>query len=92
MPDPVTLTGRLICADAAEAATVRDHLPRHAALTRAEPGNLRFEVVPDGPLEWRVDEAFTDAEAFRHHQARAAASDWGRATARIRRDYRVEGL
>ena len=34
--DVVELTGRLLCADLTEASTVRQHLPEHIALTRAE--------------------------------------------------------
>lgn len=88
----VTLTGRIFCADETEAAVLRTHLPAHVDLTRAEAGCLRFEVVPAGPPAWRVDEVFASAEAFRAHQARVAGSDWGRATAGFRRDYRIEGM
>ncbi|HEY1135493.1 MAG TPA: antibiotic biosynthesis monooxygenase [Nocardioides sp.] len=89
----VRLRGELVCDDAAEAATVAEHLPRHVALTRAEPGCRSFAVTPtDDPLVWQVDECFTDAAAFRAHQARVAASEWGVATARIERRYRVEGI
>jgi quinol monooxygenase YgiN len=89
----VTLTGRLECADDAEAAIVAQHLDRHVALARAEPGCLAFEVRETGdPRVWQVDEEFRDTAAFDAHQARAAASDWGRATAGIVRHYTVEGL
>lgn len=85
----VELTGRLICADAAEAALVRAHLPEHLRLTRAEPGCERFEVAAAGPLTWQVDERFTARADFEAHQARTRVSAWGRATAGIRRDFRV---
>lgn len=86
----VTLTGRLICADAAQAAVVRAHLPEHLRLTRAEPGCLTFEVAAtDDPLVWQVDERFTGRAAFEAHQARTRASAWGRATAGIRREFTV---
>lgn len=82
------LTGRLLCADAAEAETVRRHLPRHIELTRAEPGCLRFEVEQsEDPLVWTVAERFADQAAFDAHQARVVSSDWGRATTAIQRDY-----
>jgi quinol monooxygenase YgiN len=84
----VTLTGRLICATAAEAARVRAHLPDHIRLTRAEPGCLRFDVVAtDDPLVWQVDETFIDQAAFDAHQARTQASRWARETAGIARDF-----
>lgn len=83
------VAGWLVCANEAEAAIVRAELPRHIALTQAEPGCLSFSVRPDGPLRWRVEESFTDRDALATHQARTAASPWGRATAGIRRDYSI---
>jgi quinol monooxygenase YgiN len=89
----VRLTGELRCADADEARLVAEHLPAHVALTRAEPGCLSFEVTPTAdPLVWTVAERFADEHAFRAHQARVAASEWGRRTAGIERRYSVEGL
>ncbi len=91
-PGVVHLTGRLVCADAAEAAVVAAHLPEHARLTRAEPGCLSFEVTPTAdPLVWRVEERFAGREAFEMHQARTHASDWFRATRGVKRDYRIDG-
>ena len=85
------LSGRLICADAEEAERVRAHLPDHIRLTRAETGCLSFEVTqsPD-PLIWTVEERFTSRAAFEAHQMRVAASDWGRATRGIKRDYLID--
>ncbi|MCL2544195.1 MAG: antibiotic biosynthesis monooxygenase [Nocardioidaceae bacterium] len=89
----VVLSGRLVCRSGAEAELVTAYLPRHVELTRAEDGCLSFEVTATGdPLIWLVRERFTDAAAFRAHQARVNASEWGRATAGIERDYTVEGL
>ncbi|WP_172330385.1 putative quinol monooxygenase [Mangrovicoccus sp. HB161399] len=86
----IRLTGRLICSGDAEAAAVRAHLPEHVRLTRAEPGCLRFEVLPaEDPLAWTVEELFRDRAAFEAHQARVRGSDWGRATAGIARDYEI---
>lgn len=89
----VVLTGQLLCRTADEAAAVLAHLPGHVALTRAEPGCLRFDVVrTEDPLVWQVDERFDGPESFRLHQDRVAASEWGRATAGIERRYTVDGL
>lgn len=89
----VRLDGTLSCADAREAAIVRDHLPEHLALTRAEPGCLSFRVEATAdPLVWAVAEVFVDAEAFAAHQQRVSGSPWGAATDGIRRDYVVEGV
>jgi quinol monooxygenase YgiN len=85
---PVELSGRLVCANRQEAATVARHLPRHIELTRAEPGCLRFEVRPTcDPLVWSVAERFADKGAFDAHQARVRVSEWGQVTAGIKRDY-----
>jgi len=84
----VRLSGQLICATEDEAAVVRQHLPRHVDLTRAEPGCISFEVRPTGdPFVWQVDEVFVDDAAFDAHRARVAASPWGRVTAGVERRY-----
>lgn len=89
----VHLSGHLVCRDSADVALVVRHLERHVELTRAEPGCISFDVVPtDDPLVWRVQEQFSDAAAFKAHQERVAGSDWGRATAGIKRSYTIEGL
>jgi quinol monooxygenase YgiN len=89
----VRLRGYLVCASQHDARIVTEHLPEHVSLTRAEPGCLSFEVTPtDDPLVWRVDELFRDETVFAAHQARAAGSSWGRATAGIERRYAVDGL
>ncbi|MGA0542341.1 putative quinol monooxygenase [Neotabrizicola sp. VNH66] len=89
----ITLSGRLICANAVEADLVATLLPEHMRLTRAEPGCLSFNVLPTAdPLVWHVDEAFTDRAAFDAHQARTRASAWHKATAHLKRDYRTSGL
>lgn len=41
---------------------------------------------------WLVEEEFVDVIAFEAHQARVAASEWGRMTTGIERRYVVEGL
>lgn len=95
MPAPVPahqvrLIGRLICADSAEAELVRQLLPEHVRATRREPGCEEFFVEPTGdPLVWEVRELFIDQRAFDAHQTRVQASEWGRATAAIRREYHV---
>jgi len=87
----VELTGRLVCADPAEADAVRRHLPEHVALTRSEAGCLRFAVEPtEDPLVWSVSELFADRAAFEAHQARVRSSRWFEATSGIARDYVVE--
>lgn len=90
--DPVELRGSLVCANRDEAATVAHHLARHLELTRAEPGCLSFEVhATDDPLVWSVAETLEDRAAFDAHQERVRASEWGRVTASIERNYIVTG-
>jgi quinol monooxygenase YgiN len=89
----VRLTGRLVCRNEGEAQLVHEHLPRHVALTRAEPGCLSFEVTPTSdPLIWQVEERFADEDGFAAHQDRVADSEWGRRTRGIERRYTIEGL
>ncbi|AIY00186.1 hypothetical protein ART_0587 [Arthrobacter sp. PAMC 25486] len=90
--DKTVLTGELLCDGPEQLAAVVEHLPRHIELTRAEPGCLSFEVAQtDDPFVWDVSERFQDAVAFELHQARVAASEWGCATAGIKRNYSVTG-
>lgn len=86
----IELSGRLICADETEAELVRSLLPTHIKLTLAERGCLCFQVLETAdPLIWSVFEQFSDRDAFDAHQARVKASDWGRESAHIKRDYTV---
>lgn len=88
---PLTLTGFLICRSLEEADRVSYLLPEHIRLTRAELGCVRFEVWRSraDPVRYAVHEVFTSREAFEAHQARAGASEWGRATKGIPRDFHI---
>lgn len=84
-----TLTGTLTCRTEAEAALVREHLPEHIRLSRAEPGCVKFDVTQgDSPLVWHLDEAFIDADAFAAHQARTSTTIWAEKTADLIRDFK----
>lgn len=85
----VALQGKLICADAAQMMLALDLLPEHAELSRAEPGNLRFDVVQsqDDPLAWTLVELYADADAFQAHRTRLRDSRWGQHSAGIKRDF-----
>ena len=86
----IALNGRLVCANAEQAATVARHLPRYIELSRAGPGCVSFDVRGTAdPLVWSVSELFTNRVTFDAHQARVRASEWGLATADIERDYVV---
>lgn len=85
----VVLTGFLICRSLEEADRVAALLPEHIRLTRAEPGCLAFEVVRSmaDPVRFAVREIYSGSADFEAHQARVAASPWGRSTKGIPRDY-----
>lgn len=89
----VTLTG-FIDVPPERLDAVRAALPLHIEATRAEPGCTHFEVIESAaqPGRFAVSERFEDAAAFQAHQDRAAASDWGRLTAGLPRDYEIAGL
>ena len=88
----VRLSGQLVCHTEDQAATVRDHLPLHLSLTRAEPGCLSFSVTTtSNPLVWQVEERFEHSAAFQTHQERVAGSTWAHATSGIERRYSVTG-
>lgn len=89
LADPmVALFGRLVCADAAQMMTALALLPDHIRLSRAEPGCLRFDIwQDDDPLAWNLAELFVDAGAFADHQARTQASQWGRDSHGIGREF-----
>ena len=88
----VRLSGQLVCHTDDQAATVRDHLPLHLSLTRAEKGCSSFNVTTtSNPLIWQVEECFEHAPAFEAHQERVAGSAWGHATSGIERHYSVTG-
>ncbi len=86
----IELTG-YIDVPATRREAVTGALPRHIALTRAEPGCLSFAVTPDPtqPGRFIVAERFTDRAAFDAHQARTRDSDWAKVTQDIPRHYQV---
>lgn len=87
---PVRLSGTLSC-EAEDARVVRDALPEHIRLSRAEPGCLHFDVTETAPGVFSVSEEFTDQAAFEAHQTRTRASAWWAATSHIPRDFKVSG-
>lgn len=86
----IELNGTLICQNDNDVSIVERFLPQHVELSRHEPGCLHFEVTQsDDPLVWNVSEQFTDQTSFDAHQARVKASEWGRTTAHMQRDYTI---
>ncbi|MDN3711073.1 GNAT family N-acetyltransferase [Paracoccus cavernae] len=84
----IGLTGTLIASSLAEAETIQTHLPRHLRLSRNEPGCLRFDIsLTEDPFVWQIDVLFIDEAAFVAHQERTLASEWGRLSADITRDF-----
>lgn len=73
---------------------VRQALDLHIQLTRAEPGNLTFEVNedPDQTGRFHVDETYVDHAALKAHQARLAQTDWALITQGIERHYQMREI
>ena len=74
-----------------DTAIVEKHLPTHIRLSLAEDGCVSFDVCvdPQNPNRYLVDEEFTTQAAFDAHQARVKASEWGQATAHLKRQYKL---
>ncbi|MGR3795048.1 putative quinol monooxygenase [Vannielia sp. SX4] len=86
----IRVEGRLICTTEAQAETARKLLPEHIRLSRAEPGNIHFNLTQgDDPMVWHLDELFESPEAFAAHQARTKSSAWGESSGEITRDFTV---
>ena len=84
----IGLSGRLICDNALDMMLALNLLPTHVALSRDEPGCLRFDIQQDeDPLIWHLSELFVNADAFAAHQARNKASEWGQASTGIAREF-----
>ena len=89
----IKLIGRLVCNSPKEAELVRQYLPKHSELTRAETGCVSFEVTETtDPLIWKVEELFTNQATFDAHQKRTKASVWGRETSAIAREYEISEI
>lgn len=86
----ICLTGTLLVPET-DRPMVATLLPAHCAASRAEPGCLFFQVVPDhcNPGRWLVAERFADKASFDAHQISARVSEWGRATAHLERQYQI---
>lgn len=70
---------------------VRSALADHIRLTRAEPGNLTFNVTEDSETAGRflVDETYVDHTALKKHQTRLAQTQWAAITQGITRHYQI---
>ena len=86
----VILTGSLDVPDE-DIENVKAHLPTHIILSRGECGCVSFDVSvdPENPNRYLVNEEFTTQAAFNAHQARVKSSEWGRATAHLKRQYKI---
>jgi len=85
----VYLDGLLVADSAAHRAVIDLYLDEHIALTRAEPGCLKFEVTEDAKdrNKFHVSEVFDSEESFAAHQARAIASEWGQHSEKLKRKF-----
>jgi len=85
----VYLDGLLVAQTAAHRAVIDLYLEDHIALTRAEPGCLKFEVTEDSKdrNKFHVSEIFDSEESFAAHQARAKNSEWGAHSDKLERRF-----
>ena len=82
------LSGQLRCADVGQLIRALDLLPEHAELSRAEPGNLRFDLAQtDNPMVFDLNELYADPDAFEAHRARLHAARWGQDSHGIARQF-----
>ena len=88
----ITVSGHIVVPPD-DLQAVLDALPKHIALTRAEPGCLVSKVSqdPDQPERFNVYEEFADEESFTGHQQRVQQSSWGAITANVDRHYVIDG-
>lgn len=88
---PIKITGTLT-ASGEDIERARRLIPEHIALSRAEPGCLKFELTEDAnqPGLWRLDELYRDENAFAHHKQRTKASRWGQESTDMVRDFVIE--
>lgn len=72
------ISGELQCADIGQLLRALDLLPEHAELSRAEPGNLRFDLAQtDDPMVFALNELYAGDAAFEAHRARLHGARWG---------------
>jgi len=85
----VFLDGLLVATTAADRAVIDLYLEDHIALTRAEPGCLKFEVFenPKKRNTFIVSEEFATEADFDFHQERSKASEWGRISEKLERKF-----
>jgi len=76
---------------AARRRIIKEALPRHVRLSRAEPGCLRFSITEDNAVKNRYNlvEIFENKAAFAAHQKRSAASDWAVAAQGLEQNFHI---
>ena len=86
----VVLSGHILVS-AEDLKAVREALPVHRDLTRAEPGCLIFRVDedPNQTGKFNVYEEFDGADSFQKHQQRVAESAWGKVSQNVERFYQI---
>ena len=82
------ISGYLRCADIGQLMRALDLLPEHAELSRAEPGNLRFDLAQtDDPMVFALNELYAGSEAFEAHRTRLQGARWGAESHGIVREF-----
>jgi len=88
----VILEGYVLASDT-DIAAVKRELANHILLTRQEEGCLVFEVSQDSNdlNRFNVYEEFTSQEAFKVHQQRLSAAEWGKISSKLEKHYKTSG-
>ena len=86
----LVLKGYIVVAEE-DLAAVEAALPEHSALTRQEPGCLKFEVKqdPDNQSVFNIYEEFVDNAAFQAHKQRMKNTRWVAVAANVERHYEI---
>ena len=83
------ISGELHCADVGQLMRALDLLPEHAELSRAEPGNLRFDLAQtDDPMVFALNELYAGNQAFQAHRTRLHGARWGAESHGIAREFK----
>jgi len=86
----IVITGKIVCSEN-DLEMVRREVTAHIRLSRAETGNLHFDIfaAADDPCTFEVRERFVDRATFDAHTRRTRASTWWQKTGHIPRQLTI---
>lgn len=88
------IMGGYVIAPEDDLPNILSEMPKHIALSRAEPGCVRFDLWQDDidPMKLHMIEIFKDLNAAEFHRDRMKHTNWKKAAANIERDYCYIGV